>query len=197
MSKFFVRVVGLLSLFLVCSSLYQMGYTKYYMYRSEQSFEKRVKDKTFEVKKQEPIVKPVIKEEPVVDKEVFLSFPKLNKTVSVVEGIDKKTLLKGVGHYPDTVKPNQNGMSILAGHNDTVFKNLDLLKLGDRVVVDKGNVSTTYYITGKKIVSKDYKLPITDQKKPVLVLITCYPMNMITPAPERLILTAEKSQGNY
>jgi len=196
MKKFFVRVVGLLSLFLVCSSLYQMGYAKYYMYQSEQSFEKQVKGKPIEVKKQEPIVKPVVKEEQLVDKEVFLSFPKLNKTVSVVEGIDKKTLLKGVGHYPDTAKPNQNGMSILAGHNDTVFKNLDLLKLGDRVVVDEGNVSTTYYITGKKIVSKDYKLPITDQKKPVLVLITCYPMNMITPAPERLILTAEKSQGN-
>ncbi|SMQ78420.1 LPXTG-site transpeptidase (sortase) family protein [Bacillus sp. OV166] len=196
MRKFFVRVVGLLSLFLVCSSLYQMGYAKYYMYRSEQSFEKQVKVKSVEVKKQEPVVKPAVKEEPLADKEVFLTFPKLKKTVSVVEGIDKKTLLKGVGHYPDTAKPNQYGMSILAGHNDTVFKNLDLLKLGDRVVVDEDNVSTTYYITGKKIVSKDYRLPITDQKKPVLVLITCYPMNMITPAPERLILTAEKSQGN-
>jgi sortase A len=193
MRKVFVRVVGLLSLFFICSSLFQMGYAKYYMYRSEQSFEKQ---KQVEVKKQvDP--KPVVKEEQLADKEVFLTFPKLNKTVSVVEGIDKKTLLKGVGHYPDTAKPNQNGMSILAGHNDTVFKKLDLLKLGDRVVVDEDNVSTTYYITGKKIVSKDYKLPITDQKKPVLVLITCYPMNMITPAPERLILTAEKSQGNY
>jgi sortase A len=193
-----VRVVGLLSLFLICNSLFQMGYAKYYMYKSEQNFikqDKQVEAKNVVVKKQED-PKRVAKKKPLASKEVYLTFPKLDKTVSVIEGIDRPTLLKGVGHDPNTVNPNQNGMSILAGHNDTVFKNLDILKLGDRVVVNTDHRATTYFITNKKIVSKDYMLPLTEQKKPVLVLITCYPMNMITPAPERLILTAEKSPGN-
>jgi len=178
--------------------LFQMGYAKYYMYKSEQSFikqDRQVEAKTVAVKKQDD-PKPDVKKKSLASKEVYLTFPKLEKTVSVVEGIDKPTLLKGVGHDPNTVNPNQDGMSILAGHSDTVFKNLDRLKLGDRVVVNTDHVATTYFITSKKIVPKDYMLPLTEQKKPVLVLITCYPMNMITPAPERLILTAEKSPGN-
>lgn len=202
MIKIIVRVALLLSLFLLTHSLYHIGYAEYYMYRASQTFEKQQEqikaklEKPIVKRKQEPgnlvYEKAVVKQEPT-NKDIFLTIPKLDKTLSVVEGIDKKSLQKGVGHYPTSVMPNQNGVSILAGHRDTVFRNLDSLKLGDSVVINTNNMDTFYTITERKIVSKDYLMPVTKETKPVLILITCYPMHFIGDAPNRLILTAEKT----
>jgi sortase A len=197
MSKIFVRVALLLSLLLVASSLYHMGQAHFQRKQAEERFEKQeqVIQESKPVVTQEPVKKapePIVEEEPTLE-ETFLSIPKLKRKLPVVEGIDKKTLLKGVGHIPTTVNPNGLGISILAGHNDTVFSKIDVLKPGDEVVINNKKGDTVYTIKERKIVSKKYLLPMTEQKKSVLVLITCYPMWNIGDAPERLILTAEKT----
>jgi sortase A len=170
MKKFSMRVAGLLSLFFVFHSLYHIGYAHYYMYEASEKFVKREQ----------------------TNEDIFLTMPKLGRTLPIVEGIDNDSLEKGIGHYKTTVLPNQKGTSILAGHRDTVFRHLDLLEIGDDLVIQTNNEATSYVITNRQIVTKAYRMPVVQQEKPVIVLITCYPMKYIGPAPNRLIITAEK-----
>jgi len=57
----------------------------------------------------------------------------------VLQGTDKDTLTKGIGHYGGTAFPGQIGNFSVAGHRTTYgkpFANVDLLRSGDRIVVE-------------------------------------------------------------
>ncbi len=57
----------------------------------------------------------------------------------VLEGSDRDTLIRGVGHYPNTAMPGQVGNFSVSGHRTTYgrpFHNIDLLKKGDVIVVE-------------------------------------------------------------
>lgn len=200
MNKIFVRVALLLSLLLVLHSLYHMGQAQLQMNQAEAQFEmqEKVKQESKPVVKEEQVKKdpePNAKEEPTLEN-TFISIPKLKRKLPIVEGIDKEALKKGVGHFTTSVIPNQEGTSILAAHRDTFFRGIDVLKLGDSFVINTKNTDTTYTITERKIVDKSYLLPTVKKEKPELVLITCYPMHFVGDAPNRLILTAEKTPSS-
>jgi sortase A len=57
----------------------------------------------------------------------------------VLEGDDRDTLIRGLGHYPGTALPGQVGNFAVAGHRTTYGRplhNVDLLQKGDFIVVE-------------------------------------------------------------
>src|SRR5271157_5382201 len=60
-----------------------------------------------------------------------IEIPRLLFSAVVVEGVDKTTLRRAVGHIPGTALPGHPGNVGLAGHRDTFFRPLKDLKIKD------------------------------------------------------------------
>ena len=74
----------------------------------------------------------------------------------VLHGIDRETLKKGVGHYPDTAMPGMVGNFATAGHRTTYgkpFTDIDLLKKGDFIVVETKDSYIVYAVDRHVIVT--------------------------------------------
>lgn len=119
-----------------------------------------------------------------------LSIPKLDITLPIYEGTTEEDLKKGVGHYSDSVLPGENDNSILSGHRDTVFRNLDKLEKGDQLVITTSEHTFRYQIQKIRIVDKDDKTVIVPKPRATLTLTTCYPFGYIGAAPKRYIIEA-------
>lgn len=125
------------------------------------------------------------------DKIGSLSIPKLNKTISIFEGDSEKVLKKGIGHVMTTPLPGEENNSVLAGHRDTFFRNLDKLEIGDKLLIGRSDIFFIYKIKKIRIVDKDDKTVIVPRPRSTLTLITCYPFTYIGPAPQRYIIEAD------
>lgn len=82
-------------------------------------------------------------------------------------------------------------MCVLAGHRDTVFRDLGQLKIGDELVVKTSMGEFTYQIEKTWIVNANDRTVIHSVKEPILLLSTCYPFNYIGPAPQRYLIQAK------
>lgn len=75
--------------------------------------------------------------------------PAIGTDTIVVEGTSNKALNTGAGHYPNTPLPGEAGNVAIAGHRSTYgrpFADLDLLKEGDKVVLETPFARHTYEI---------------------------------------------------
>jgi len=76
----------------------------------------------------------------------------------VLEGTDRDTLIKGMGHYSGTAFPGQVGNFALAGHRTTYgrpLNNIDLLQKGDVIVVETKASYIVYTVDRHVIVTPD------------------------------------------
>jgi len=76
----------------------------------------------------------------------------------VLEGTDRDTLIKGMGHYSGTAFPGQVGNFALAGHRTTYgrpLNNIDLLQKGDVIVVETKVGYIVYTVDRHVIVTPD------------------------------------------
>jgi sortase A len=143
-----------------------------------------------------------------------LMIPKVNVDVPIVYGCalddasQKKCMRDGVMHFAFSganALPGQNGNFALSGHssNDAfspgdykfIFAQLPRLVEGDLAYVNYENVRYTYVVDRIEIVDpENVSILQTGEDKPVMTLITCYPigsarqrmlifMNQISPAP--------------
>lgn len=117
--------------------------------------------------------------------------PKIKKELPIIEGTDEKELAKGVGHYIGSVLPGEADNTVLAGHRDTVFKELGKVGVGDIVEVETEAGRFTYKIANQRIVHQDDRTVIVPFDYAALTLITCYPFNFVGPAPDRFILVGQ------
>ncbi|MBB5198088.1 class D sortase [Anaerocolumna cellulosilytica] len=119
-----------------------------------------------------------------------LSIPKLKITLPVYEGTEDNELKRGVGHYADSVLPGENDNSVLSGHRDTVFRNLESLEKGDLLIINTYAGEFFYKIKKFRIVDEDDRTVIVPKPGATLTLTTCSPFDFIGPAPKRYIITA-------
>ncbi|MEV6284170.1 class E sortase [Kribbella sp. NPDC051770] len=105
----------------------------------------------------------------------------------VVEGVGKDDLARGIGHYPDTALPGENGNFAIAGHRVThgsPFRKLLELRKGDQVIVETSDAVYTYELDGspKDLTVKPADTWVLDPvpgkpgaapTKPMLTLTTC------------------------
>ena len=119
-----------------------------------------------------------------------LSIPRLKRVVPIIEGTDAQELKMGVGHYIGSVLPGVSDNSVLAGHRDSVFRNLGSLKIGDLLTVTTDYGVFVYEVQKIRIVEADDKTVIVPTGSAVLTLSTCYPFAYIGNAPKRYIVQA-------
>lgn len=121
-----------------------------------------------------------------------LIIPKIDATLPIFHGTDEDELLKGVGHFADSVLPGENDNSVLSGHMDTVFRRLGEVGKGDLLTVETAAGTFTYKVKKTRIVDADDRTVIVPKPEATLTVSTCYPFDFIGPnAPERFILIAD------
>src|SRR5664280_1501524 len=81
--------------------------------------------------------------------------PRVLLSAVVVEGVDKTTLRRAVGHIPGTALPGQAGNVGLAGHRDTFFRSLGDLKIKDEVEFSTVGGNFKYEVESLRVVDPD------------------------------------------
>lgn len=108
----------------------------------------------------------------------------------VLEGVAGETLLTGPGHLPWTAPPGSEGVSVLAAHRDLHFRGLKDVPVGERVRLRLPGRSIAYRVTDRAVVKPDAGWVTAPRQEHVLRLVTCWPPNLVGPAPDRLVVTA-------
>jgi sortase A len=121
-----------------------------------------------------------------------IEIPRLLVSAVVVEGVDKITLRRAVGHIPGTALPGQAGNVGLAGHRDTFFRSLKDLKIKDEVQFSTLAGNFNYEVESLRVVDPDNVGVLAPSGHNVLTLVTCYPFYFVGPAPQRWIVRARQ-----
>jgi sortase A len=125
-----------------------------------------------------------------------LEIPSIGLEVMFFEGVDARTLRRGIGHIPDTALPGQAGNIALSAHRDTFFRRLGEIRMNDHISITTLAGTYQYTVESIQIVNPDEAIAIRDIGRPVLTLVTCYPFQYAGPAPKRFIVHAQKVAGS-
>jgi sortase A len=117
-----------------------------------------------------------------------LEIPRLDLVVMIREGVESDTLRKAVGHMPGTAAPGQVGNFVVAGHRDSFFRPLRLIRNGDEIRITTTSGSYHYYVSEFSIVGPDDRWVAQSGSTPVCTLVTCFPFDYIGAAPRRFIV---------
>jgi sortase A len=125
-----------------------------------------------------------------------LVIPKIGVNKFVVEGVAESDLVKGPGHYPQTVMPGQAGNAAIAGHRTTYgapFYDLNELSLGDPIyITDLAGRTWVYEVSQRPEVVSPSDVAVLDPTPYAeLTLTTCNPRFEAT---SRLVIVARLSQ---
>jgi len=119
-----------------------------------------------------------------------LVIPKIGVDKIVVEGVGRRDLQKGPGHYPGTPLPGQPGNAAIAGHRTTYgapFEDVDELVGGDEILVTTRQGSFRYEVTGTQIVQPSQVEVVADHGDDRLTLTSCHPLYS---ARQRIVVSA-------
>jgi LPXTG-site transpeptidase (sortase) family protein len=120
-----------------------------------------------------------------------LLIPTLNMSVMVLEGTDRWTLNRAVGHIENTDLPGDTGNVGISGHRDGFFRNLGHIGKGDEISLVTTDRTYTYQVESTQIVKpKDIQV-LAPSAQPILTLVTCYPFYYVGDAPDRFIVKAK------
>jgi len=121
-----------------------------------------------------------------------LEIPRLQLSAVVIEGVDRTTLRRAVGHVPGTALPGQTGNVGLAAHRDTFFRPLKDLRIKDEVQFStlKGNFK--YKVVSLWVVEPEDVGVLAPSGENMLTMVTCYPFYFVGPAPQRWIVRASQ-----
>jgi sortase A len=119
-----------------------------------------------------------------------IEIPRLGVAAVVRAGSDSRTLRLAVGHIPGTAFPGEPDNVGLAGHRDTLFRQLRNIAADDLIRIATPEGTYTYRVERTNIVDpKDvWVLDPTDHG--VLTLVTCYPFSYVGSAPQRFVVRA-------
>jgi sortase A len=137
---------------------------------------------------QEPPPKRLVEGELVGRIEV----PRLGISTIVLEGIDSKTLRRGVGHIPETAPPGAGGNVGLAAHRDSFFRGLKDIRKNDIIRLKTLDGTYQYRVEQTEIVTPEDTQVLANTGIPELTLVTCYPFYYVGSAPKRFIVHAQR-----
>jgi len=114
------------------------------------------------------------------------------KKITVLYGVEEKTLKKHPGWLESSAFPGQDGMCVIYGHrNRSHFQVLEKVALGDTITATMTDgTAFTYTITSITTYDStaDLKLPAAEGK--TLALVTCYPFRYSGHAPGKCVVVA-------
>lgn len=106
----------------------------------------------------------------------YIKIDKYNINKFIMLGTSDNILNKNVvGLYKDLKDlDSKTGITLLAGHNNIyVFKNLNKLKIGDKVIIGSKFYTYKYKVVSKKIIKKDDYSIFEGGDERVIILLTC------------------------
>ena len=107
-----------------------------------------------------------------------IQIPAIDVDAPIVHGDDWEQLKKGVAHHAGTANPGQIGNIVLSGHNDIfgeVFRYLEELKPGDKIIVYTSQRSFTYIVSGWELVEPTQVDVMAPSTNATITLISCHP----------------------
>lgn len=120
-----------------------------------------------------------------------LMIPRLGLDEVVVEGVRDSDLRAGPGHLPGSAIPGDSGNAVISAHRDRHFRSLGALAVGDTVVTETLG-GTTRWIVSKRTIVRRGAPALYATVEPVLTLTTCWPIQALGSAPERLLFEARR-----
>ena len=131
------------------------------------------------------IGQPILEGSPVAR----LMIPRIGLDDIVLEGVGDDELNSGPGHYPGSPLPGDRGNAIISGHRDRHFHRLGDLVIGDTIRTESDARIATWVITSRRVLGSA-AAKLYPSSIPTLTLTTCWPIDYLGPAPDRLILAA-------
>lgn len=110
----------------------------------------------------------------------------------ILEGTDRTTLRRAVGHISGTALPGQLGNMALAAHRDTFFRPLRHIRRDDVITLATYNASYSYRVDSTRVVEPEDAYVLDDSSDAILTLVTCYPFELVGSAPRRFIVRARR-----
>jgi sortase A len=120
-----------------------------------------------------------------------IEIPAVGIATRVLEGDDARILRLSVGHIPGTAVLGPSGNVGLAGHSTTFFRPLRKVNVGDEIRYSSAAGTFTYRVVSLRVVLPSAIEVLNSTPQPTMTLVTCYPFNSKSPAPQRLIVHAE------
>ena len=121
-----------------------------------------------------------------------IEIPRIDVSAIVLEGVDKKTLRRGVGRIPETALPGAGGNVGLAAHRDSFFRGLKDIRKNDIITLKTLDDTYYYRVSWTEIVLPKDTHVLEDSGVPELTLVTCYPFYYVGSAPKRFIVRAQR-----
>ncbi len=121
-----------------------------------------------------------------------IEIPRIDVSAIVLEGVDKKTLRRGVGRIPETALPGDGGNVGLAAHRDSFFRGLKDIRKNDIITLKTLDDTYYYRVSRTEIVLPKDTHVLEGSGVPELTLVTCYPFYYVGSAPKRFIVRAER-----
>jgi sortase A len=122
-----------------------------------------------------------------------IEIPRIGVSAIVLEGVDDKTLRRGVGHIPETPLPGGRGGNVgLAAHRDSFFRGLKDIRKNDIIQVRTLEGDFRYRVESTQIVLPEDTEVLDDGPVSMLTLVTCYPFYYVGSAPKRFIVHAQR-----
>jgi sortase A len=115
---------------------------------------------------------------PGPDQALRIQIQAISVDAPVVQGDGWEQLKKGVGQHVGSADPGQVGNVVLSAHDDVfgeIFRNLDHLQPGDKVVLFTAQQQYIYIVTGSQIVEPTQVEVMNPTGEPTVTLISCYP----------------------
>jgi sortase A len=109
-----------------------------------------------------------------------IAIPRIGASYVVVDGTDTDDLISGPGVYRETHFPGISGTTAIAGHRTTYlapFREINLLRPGDRILLYMPYAHFTYTVTGQRVVwPSDVSAAVAQVGYSRLVLSACTPL---------------------
>ena len=136
---------------------------------------------------------PRVEPEPPVRGEpmALLTIPRIGLSTVVLEGAGSGELKRGPGHISRTALPGEGGNFAVAGHRDTFFRPLRLIRVNDVVQVSSADRDYQYRVVSTEIVTPKDVGVLASTGRETLTLVTCYPFDFVGAAPRRFIVHAD------
>ena len=119
-----------------------------------------------------------------------IEIPRLGISALIAEGTGPGQLGKAVGHIASSAFPGQRGNCALAGHRDSFLRGLGQVRKKDLIRIDTAKNTYTYQVEWGSVVPPERVSVLDATREPSLTLVTCYPFQMIGPAPDRFVVRA-------
>jgi sortase A len=121
-----------------------------------------------------------------------LTLPTSRKPFTVVAGASGRNLAFAPALMDGSALPGAAGVSVIAGHRDTHFRELGKLAIGDRFAIElPDGTSLDYKVADIDVIDADRAMLRLDSDESVVMLVTCYPFDAVAAGGSlRYVVTA-------